>query len=82
MLHAGDGGLPYYSDQMAVRLALVWQREQVWSRLLSAAGIENLEVKQLSDYELNGRQIKNTIRLAQALALNQVCFCCVYHSQL
>jgi hypothetical protein len=49
------------------------QRKQVWTNLLAAACIENLDVEQLSAYELNGRQIKTTIRLAQALALTQGC---------
>ncbi len=49
------------------------QCKQVWTTLLAAACIENLDVEQLSAYELNGRQIKTTIRLAQALALNQGC---------
>ena len=46
---------------------------QVWDNLLKAAGIENLDVAELGTHELNGRQIKTTIRLAQALALHEGC---------
>ena len=47
------------------------QRRQVWTTLLAAAGITQLDVDALSEHELNGRQIKTTIRLAQALALQE-----------
>ena len=43
-------------------------REQIWSNLLSAAGITELDPHELSKYEINGRQIKTTIRLAMGLA--------------
>ena len=46
---------------------------QVWSNLLQAARIEHLDVAELGKHELNGRQIKTTIRLAQALALHEGC---------
>jgi len=51
----------------------VAQRQQVWSNLLQAARIEHLDVAELGKHELNGRQIKTTIRLAQALALHEGC---------
>jgi len=45
-------------------------RVKVWTNLLMAARVEGLSPEQLAEYELNGRQIKTTIRLAQALAQN------------
>jgi len=53
------------------------KRKQVFENLLTAAGIEGVDVNELSRYDLNGRQIKSAIRLAQALALaekTKVCF--------
>lgn len=47
------------------------ERRQVWHNLLGAAGIENIKVEILEGYDLNGRQIKNCIRLSQALAKSQ-----------
>lgn len=48
-------------------------REQVWTNLFSAAGVDNkdLKPKELAKIEINGRQIKSTIRLAQALAKSE-----------
>ena len=46
-------------------------RAEVWANLLGAAGIGELDPSALADYELNGRQIKNTIRLAQSLAASE-----------
>lgn len=43
-------------------------REQIWNNLLDTAKIEGLDHKALAKYELNGRQIRTTIRLAQSLA--------------
>jgi SpoVK/Ycf46/Vps4 family AAA+-type ATPase len=43
-------------------------RESIWRNLLTAAGVEGLDVVALAQHDLNGRQIKNTIRLAQSLA--------------
>eukprot|EP01121_Diplochlamys_sp_Union-15-3_P018421 TRINITY_DN6693_c0_g1_i1.p1 TRINITY_DN6693_c0_g1~~TRINITY_DN6693_c0_g1_i1.p1 ORF type:complete len:470 (+),score=88.16 TRINITY_DN6693_c0_g1_i1:105-1514(+) len=43
-------------------------REKVWTNFLEVAKISGMDVKDLSQFELNGRQIRNTIRLAQALA--------------
>ena len=43
-------------------------RAEVWANLLDAARVGGLEPDQLAKYELNGRMIKNTIRLAQSLA--------------
>jgi len=46
-------------------------RKQVFENLLKAAGISGLDVDRLSEHELNGRQIKSTIRLAQSLAFTE-----------
>eukprot|EP01103_Thecamoeba_quadrilineata_P019419 TRINITY_DN7857_c0_g1_i1.p1 TRINITY_DN7857_c0_g1~~TRINITY_DN7857_c0_g1_i1.p1 ORF type:complete len:686 (-),score=151.65 TRINITY_DN7857_c0_g1_i1:4-2031(-) len=53
-------------------------RLKIWENLLTAAGIEfdssdesnsdRISAKELAKYEINGRQIRSTIRLAQALA--------------
>lgn len=48
-------------------------RKQVWANLLQAANlqVESPDVlEQISHIELNGRQIKNTIRMAQSLSIN------------
>ena len=44
----------------------------VWKNLLFAANIKNIDeyVDKLALCEINGRQIKNTIRNAQAFAMN------------
>ena len=46
-------------------------REKIWTNLLLAARIDGLDPVTLSETEINGRQIKNTIRLAQGLAAQQ-----------
>ena len=43
-------------------------RDSIWQNLLAAAGIPGLDTLALAKVNLNGRQIKNTIRLAQSLA--------------
>jgi len=43
-------------------------REKIWTNLLAAANITGLAPAKLSETEINGRQIKTTIRLAQGLA--------------
>jgi len=43
-------------------------REKIWTNLLSAAKISGLNAKGLSEFNINGRQIRTTIRLAQSLA--------------
>ena len=50
-------------------------RRQVFNNLLSAAHIETDEntLKKYSDKKINGRQIKNLIRLAQTLAIDENC---------
>jgi hypothetical protein len=45
-------------------------RRQIWVNLLEAAGIKGIDVSKLSDLELNGRQIKNCIRLAQTMSIS------------
>jgi hypothetical protein len=44
------------------------KREQVWTNLLGSAGLPIEWAKQLSEFELNGRQIKNMIRIAITMA--------------
>ena len=48
-------------------------RRTVWTNLLKAAGItlSEQDIVQLSSYEINGRQIKNSIRMAQSLSLDK-----------
>lgn len=48
-------------------------RTQVWKNLLKAAkvNIDNNTLSLLIKHEINGRQIKNAIRMAQCLALNK-----------
>jgi hypothetical protein len=46
-------------------------RKQVWTNFFDIAGITSLDAEVLSRYPLNGRQIRNTIRLAQALAKSE-----------
>jgi hypothetical protein len=46
----------------------VSKRHQIWENLLAAAGVEGLDVERLAGHDMNGRQIKNTIRLAQTLS--------------
>eukprot|EP00301_Raphidiophrys_heterophryoidea_P027855 c9855_g1_i1.p1 GENE.c9855_g1_i1~~c9855_g1_i1.p1 ORF type:complete len:672 (+),score=194.88 c9855_g1_i1:133-2148(+) len=49
-------------------------RASVWKNFLDKAGIKEqpgLYAEELGKFELNGRQIKNTIRLAQALASSE-----------
>lgn len=43
-------------------------RKSIWDNLLKAAGLSGLDTDDLSNVDINGRQIKNTIRLAQGLA--------------
>lgn len=43
-------------------------RVKIWTNLLAAANIKGLDPAMLSTAEINGRQIKNIIRLAQGLA--------------
>lgn len=43
-------------------------REKIWNNLLEAAEISHLDVKRLASHSINGRQIKNVIRLGQSLA--------------
>lgn len=45
-------------------------RLQVWDNLLNHGKIKNINTKELAKFELNGREIKNMIRLATSLALS------------
>lgn len=44
------------------------KRASIWKNLLTSAQITGIDAAALSVFEINGRQIKNTIRLAQTLA--------------
>lgn len=44
------------------------KRRAIWTNLLDSAGIKGMDAKALARFELNGRQIKNVIRLSQTLA--------------
>jgi hypothetical protein len=46
-------------------------RGSIWTNLLGVAGIGGLDVTKFSHIELNGRQIKNVIRMSQTLAKSQ-----------
>jgi SpoVK/Ycf46/Vps4 family AAA+-type ATPase len=46
-------------------------REQIWNNLLKAAGVTGLDAQELAKVDINGRQIKTVIRLAQGLARQQ-----------
>jgi len=41
---------------------------KVWNNLLSAAGLDTSWAPEMANYDINGRQIKNSIRMAQTLA--------------
>lgn len=44
------------------------KRKQIWHNLLKAAGMDTSFAEDLKSYDVNGRQIKNAIRLSQTLA--------------
>lgn len=46
-------------------------RSQIWQNLLLAAGISGIDCDQLGEININGRQIKNAIRLAQGIAKSE-----------
>ena len=50
-------------------------RAQVWTNLLKASGVDltNKDIHELAIHELNGRQIKNAIRMGQCIAKDQSC---------
>ena len=66
---------PAFYSRISVALrydALTTQaREQIWTNLLAAAGVQNMDVSALAQHDLNGRQIKNLIRLSQSMARQQ-----------
>jgi hypothetical protein len=43
-------------------------RAQIWQTFFDYTQIQSIDVRLLSKFDLNGRQIKNAVRLAQALA--------------
>ena len=46
-------------------------RLAVWGNLLTAAGLTHIDPASFAEFDLNGRQIKNTIRMAMNLAADQ-----------
>eukprot|EP00026_Physarum_polycephalum_P004391 Phypoly_transcript_04409.p1 GENE.Phypoly_transcript_04409~~Phypoly_transcript_04409.p1 ORF type:complete len:609 (+),score=119.31 Phypoly_transcript_04409:301-2127(+) len=46
-------------------------RKEIWHTLCRAAKITDLNLDELARYDLNGRQIKNVIKVAQALAFEE-----------
>jgi hypothetical protein len=48
--------------------ATVDKRRAIWTNLTSAAGVTGLDLDKLAEHDLNGRQIKNVIKLAIKLA--------------
>jgi len=52
---------------------LDWKaRAKIWQNFLDMSNIKNIDVQSLAvNYELNGRQIKNVVRLAQSLSLSK-----------
>jgi len=46
-------------------------RAKVWGNFLEIAGISGIDINQLVKFDLNGRQIKNTIRLSQSIAFSK-----------
>ncbi len=48
--------------------ATVEKRAKIWTNLTDAAGVQGLDLAKLAEHDLNGRQIKNVIKLAVKLA--------------
>lgn len=46
-------------------------RAQIWRNLLNAAGMNHISEHALSAHDLNGRQIKNVVRISNSLAKEQ-----------
>ena len=44
------------------------KRKSIWTNLTAAAGVSSLDLDKLAQHDLNGRQIKNVIKLAMKLA--------------
>jgi hypothetical protein len=47
------------------------KRTKIWNNLLEYAGLDRSWATTMGQYDVNGRQIKNSIRLAQTLALSE-----------
>lgn len=43
-------------------------RAQIWQTFLAGCGVKGVDTKPLADYQMNGRQIRTAVQLAQALA--------------
>lgn len=48
---------------------------EIWTKQLEIAKINNIDINKLSGYNLNGRQIKNIIKLSQCAAIGQNAEC-------
>lgn len=46
-------------------------RSTIWRNLLISAGIDNINIADLVSFDVNGRQIKNAIRIGQSLAIEE-----------
>jgi len=46
-------------------------RHKIWVNLLEAAGVTGIETEKMAECELNGRQIRSCIRLAESLAISE-----------
>lgn len=46
------------------------QREEIWKKLLSRAGVQNPDLELFKKAQLNGREIRNCIRVAQTWAMS------------
>jgi len=44
-------------------------RYEIWNNFFKMISIQNIDIKKLSSHELNGRQIKNVVKLSNSLAL-------------
>jgi len=46
-------------------------REKIWSNFFEIGNIKDVNIEKLAQFELNGRQIKNVVRLAQSLSYSK-----------
>ena len=58
----------YSRISVAIHYRKEGKAQQVWHNLLTAAGLDSSWAKELHSYDVNGRQIKNSIRMAMTFA--------------
>ena len=58
----------YSRISVALHYRAEGKAEKIWTNLLGAAGLDPKWAVSMSKYDVNGRQIKNAIRMAQTLA--------------